>query len=278
MRFSRSFLLVLAALAALFLTACGGTAGFPPIVTAIKPQSVMFGNTATIYIGGTDLRSNLTIDTGGGCLNPSFGSNSVTTVLVLHCIVDKTGTWPLTVSDVGGKVLYQSSITVPTPQVTLGTSSGNITLELNATAAPISVFNFLNYVANNYYESTLFHRVIPGFVIQGGGYTTGMVPKPGLSPAITLESINKLSNLRGTVAMARTSDPNSATSQFFINLVDNTFLDYQSPASPGYAVFGNVVQGLDVVDAIAAQATGTINGFSDVPLTDVTINWAIQIK
>ncbi len=278
MRLSRRFLLACAATSTLLLTACGGTAGFPPIVTGIKPQSVMFGNNATIYIGGHDLRANLNVDTGGGCVNPSFASNSVTTLLVLHCIVDKTGTWPLTVSDVDGKVLYQSSVTVATPQVTMGTSSGNITLELNATAAPISVFNFLNYVANDYYTSTLFHRVIPGFVIQGGGYTTGMVPKPGLSPAITLESTNGLSNLTGTLSMARTSDPNSATSQFFINLVDNTSLDYQSPQNPGYAVFGKVVQGIDVVNSIAAQPTGNVNGFSDVPLTDVTINWTIQVQ
>jgi peptidyl-prolyl cis-trans isomerase A (cyclophilin A) len=133
-------------------------------------------------------------------------------------------------------------------------------------------------VHNGYYTNTLFHRVIAGFVIQGGGYTAGRVKKPGQTAPIAIESNNGLSNLRGTIAMARTSDPNSATSEFFINVVNNTVLDYQNAASPGYAVFGTVLQGLDVMDAIAAQPTGLVNGFADVPLTDVTITSATQIK
>ena len=128
------------------------------------------------------------------------------------------------------------------------------------------------------YKGTLFHRVIPGFVAQSGGYTSGVVKKEGQNAPITLESNNGLSNLRGTVAMARTSVPNSATSEFYVNLVDNTFLDYRSAASPGYAVFGKVVQGLDAIDTIATQPTGIVNGFSDVPLTDVTISLALQVQ
>jgi peptidyl-prolyl cis-trans isomerase A (cyclophilin A) len=108
-------------------------------------------------------------------------------------------------------------------------------------------------------------------MVQGGGYTTGLVKKSGQLAPITLESNKGLSNLRGTIAMARTDDPNSATSEFFINVVDNQFLDYKSAASPGYAVFGKVVQGLEVPDAIIAQPTRTLNGFNDVPVTDVTI-------
>ena len=271
---------VVALLAAVLLTACGGggATGFPPVVTAFKAQSVLYSRSAVIYIGGNDLRSNMTVDTGGACTNPSFSSSSSTSLLVLNCTVVKVGDMALTLKDGNGNVVYQTTVTVPKPQVTLATSSGNVTLELDPAAAPITVTNFLNYVHSGYYTSTLFHRVIAGFMIQGGGYTTGLVKKAGQTAPITLESNNGLSNLRGTIAMARTNDPNSATSEFFINVVNNTFLDYKSAASPGYAVFGTVLQGLDVVDAINAQATGSVNGFADVPLTDVTITSATQIK
>ena len=134
------------------------------------------------------------------------------------------------------------------------------------------------YVNAGYYKDTLFHRVIAGFVIQGGGYTTGMVKKAGQGAPIALESNKGLSNTRSTLAMARTSDPNSATSEFFINLVDNPSLDYLSVASPGYAVFGTVVKGMDVVDAIAALPTGTVNGIADIPTTEVTISSALQTQ
>jgi cyclophilin family peptidyl-prolyl cis-trans isomerase len=190
----------------------------------------------------------------------------------------QVGEIPLTVKDASGKVLYQTSVTVPKPQVLLKTSAGDVTLELDPVAAPITVNNFLAYVKSGYYESTLFHRVIAGFAVQGGGYTTGLVKKPGQLAQITLESNKGLSNLRGTVAMARTSVPNSAASEFFVNVVTNTFLDYQSAASPGYAVFGTVIQGLDVIDAIAVKPTGSFLGVPDVPLTDVTINAASQVK
>lgn len=268
------------ALATLWLlSGCGGgAAGFPPVVTGVKAQSVLYSRSAVIYIGGNDLRSNMTVDTGGACTNPGFSSSSGTSMLVLNCTVVKVGDMALTVKDGNGNVVYQTTITVPKPQVTVATSSGNITLELDPVAAPVTVNNFLNYLHSGYYTNTLFHRVISGFMIQGGGYTKGLVKKTGQTAPITLESDKGLSNRRGTIAMARTNDPNSATSEFFINQVDNTFLDYKSAASPGYAVFGTVLQGLDVVDAIAGQATGTVNGFADVPLTDVTITSVTQIK
>jgi cyclophilin family peptidyl-prolyl cis-trans isomerase len=167
---------------------------------------------------------------------------------------------------------------VPQPEVTLITSAGTISMALNPDAAPVTVGNFLSYVNQGYYRSTLFHRVISGFMIQGGGYTTGVVRKDGQASPIVLESNKGLSNLRGTVAMARTSVANSATSEFFINLVDNTFLDYRNEGNPGYAVFGKVTQGQDVVDAIGAKPTGVFNGFADVPLEDVTITLALQVK
>jgi cyclophilin family peptidyl-prolyl cis-trans isomerase len=142
----------------------------------------------------------------------------------------------------------------------------------------VTVNNFLSYVGSGFYQSTLFHRVIAGFVVQGGGYTAGLAKQTGQAAPIVLESNKGLLNTRGTVAMARTNVPDSATSEFFVNLVDNPALDYQSAVSPGYAVFGTVIKGMDVVDAIAATPTTTINATTDVPITDVSITLAIQTQ
>ena len=231
---------------------------------------------ATIYLGGKDLRSSLVVDSNGGCINPSFASSSTTDLLVLNCGVKVVGDMPVTIKTTSGEVVYSTTITVPKPQVTLITSKGAITLELDPTIAPITTNNFLSYVASGFYKDTLFHRVIAGFVVQGGGYVSGMLKRTSSAPAIELETNKGLSNLRGTLAMARTNVPNSATSEFFINLVDNLSLDYKNAANPGYAVFGSVVQGLDVVDAIATEPTGVVKGFADVPLADVNITLAVQ--
>lgn len=260
------------------LAACGGSTGFPPVITGVKVQTLKYGNTATVYLGGKDLRSSITVESNGGCTNPSFASNSTTDTLVLNCVVKLVGDVPLTFKAEDGSVIYTTTLTVPKPQVTLFTTKGTVVLELDPSTAPISSNNYLSYVSKGFYTSTLFHRVISGFMIQGGGYTTGMVKKTGQAAAIELESNKGLSNLRGTLAMARTDVFNSATSEFFINVVDNTFLDYKTEASPGYAVFGKVVQGMDVVDAIVAQPTGVSNGFADVPLTDVVISLALQTQ
>ena len=278
----RTLSLLLAATAALLLTtlltACGGSTGFPPVITAVKPQSLSYGRTATIYLGGKDLRSSLVVETGGGCTNPSFGSSSSTDTLVLNCLVTVVGDLPLTIKSATGEVIYTTTLSVPKPQVSIITNKGSFTLELDLATAPVTVKNFLAYVRGGYYSNTLFHRVIPGFVAQAGGYTTGLVRKPGQLDAIELESNKGLSNARATVAMARTNVFNSATSEFYVNLVDNTFLDYKNAANPGYAVFGTVVQGMDVVDSIGAVPTGVFNGSPDVPLTDITITMALQSK
>lgn len=164
---------------------------------------------------------------------------------------------------------------VGNPAVVLDTSLGSITLELFADAAPASTKNFLGYVERGFYDGTVFHRVIPGFMVQGGGFTDDMVRKPTRDP-ITNEADNGRVNQRGTLAMARTSDPHSATAQFFINVVDNDFLNHsgKTPRGWGYAVFGRVTAGMDVVDAIAAVQTGRANGMSDVPLEPVIIRKA----
>jgi cyclophilin family peptidyl-prolyl cis-trans isomerase len=159
------------------------------------------------------------------------------------------------------------------PQVVLETSQGNITLELMPKAAPVSVANFLEYMKTGAYDGTIFHRVIPGFMIQGGGFDPDMQKRPTHAP-ITNEANNGLRNLRGTLAMARTGDPQSATSQFFINTADNDALNFwgENNAGWGYAVFGKVVSGMDVVDAIVSTPRGRRDGYGDVPLTPIVIN------
>ena len=158
----------------------------------------------------------------------------------------------------------------PYPRVLIETTAGPITVELNPTRAPLSVKNFLEYAESGFYEGTIFHRVVANFVIQGGGYTTDLKLKP-TRPNISNESGNGLSNLRGTVAMARTGDPHSADSQFFINLVNNDRLD-PMPTRWGYAVFGEIVEGMDVVDEIGYGATGPSGPLAkDVPTVQVII-------
>jgi peptidyl-prolyl cis-trans isomerase A (cyclophilin A) len=160
------------------------------------------------------------------------------------------------------------------PQVKLETTQGTIVIELDAAKAPITVGNFLDYVKSGFYDGTVFHRVIPSFMIQGGGFAANMEQKPAREPIVN-ESANGLVNTRGTVAMARTPDPNSATAQFFINLKDNAFLDKaKAQDGYGYCVFGKVVKGMSVVDAIAAVKTGTVGGYQDVPVQPVVIKKA----
>ena len=156
--------------------------------------------------------------------------------------------------------------------VVFETSMGAFTIELYPEEAPTTVENFLQYVDDGFFDGTIFHRVIPNFVIQGGGFTEAMKQKPTRA-SILNEADNGLKNLRGTLSMARTSDVNSATSQFFINLADNAFLDHGT-RDFGYAVFGKVVEGLDVVDAVAGVETGNRGGHQDVPLQAVVVRRA----
>lgn len=159
------------------------------------------------------------------------------------------------------------------PVVEFKTTEGIIKIEVDEKAAPISAKNFLTYVSDKFYDGTVFHRVIDGFVIQGGGYAVEgdkLVEKKNRDP-IANEAKNGLKNDRGTLSMARTSDPNSATSQFFINLVDNERLNYPNPDGHGYAVFAKVIEGMDVVDRIAKTKTGFRGGMGDVPLADIKV-------
>lgn len=154
--------------------------------------------------------------------------------------------------------------------IVIETSKGTIEIELDMEKAPVTTDNFMNYVESGFYEGTIFHRVIPNFMVQCGGFLANGSQKSTLKP-IKLESQNGLKNLRGTVAMARTNIPDSATSQFFINTKDNVFLDYSGPSNPGYAVFGKVIKGMEVVDAIEKVKTTTKSYYQDWPVEDVII-------
>jgi peptidyl-prolyl cis-trans isomerase B (cyclophilin B) len=164
-------------------------------------------------------------------------------------------------------------------KVKLTTTLGEIIIQLNTEKAPVSSANFLTYVNEGFYNGTIFHRVIPDFMAQGGGFDTSFNQKAVHTP-IKNEANNGLTNTRGTLAMARTNDPNSATAQFFINYKDNSFLNHTSQTSSGwgYAVFGEVIEGMDVADAMAKQPTGNRGGHQDVPKTDIVIEKAEVVK
>ena len=163
------------------------------------------------------------------------------------------------------------------PKVKLSTSMGDIVVQLDPAKAPKTVENFLQYVKDKHYDGTIFHRVIDGFMVQGGGFTADMAQKPVRAP-IALEAANGLKNDKYTIAMARTNVPDSATAQFFINVKDNAMLNARQPSGDGYAVFGKVVQGSDIVDKIKAVATGNQGGHQNVPTTAVTITSATLVK
>lgn len=163
--------------------------------------------------------------------------------------------------------------------VQMETSAGTLRIELDEANAPLSSANFLAYVASGHYDGTIFHRVIKGFMLQGGGFDANMKQKTTL-PAIKNEANNGLKNKRYSLSMARTNDPHSATSQFFLNTVDNAFLDFKAENAQGwgYAVFGRVVEGMEVVDAIEKVKTGRKGSHDDVPLEDVVITRATEVK
>jgi len=170
-----------------------------------------------------------------------------------------------------------TTLSLAGPTVELTTSEGTIRLELDADKAPVTTRNFIDYVRSGFYDGTIFHRVIDGFMIQGGGFAPGMNRKDTRAP-ITNEATNGLKNLTGSIAMARTADPNSATSQFFINVANNSSLDYPSPDGYGYAVFGKVIDGMDVVMRIAKVRTTQSGYQQDIPTKDIVILKAREVQ
>ncbi len=267
----------IALLCSILLSACvGGGGDTTPTVTDIQAKNLTYGSQAEFTFNGSYL------DRGLDATVPHCSGQTpvhiTPTQQILRCKIYFTGDLTVKVQNGAGAVVFTKTFNVPPPQVAINTSMGDIVVELNPNSAPISVDNFLRYIQSGFYFNTIFHRVIPKFVIQTGGYSPGLIPKNDALAPIMLESFNGLSNLRGTLAMARTAEPNSATSQFYFNLENNTALDYKDANSPGYAVFGTVVKGLDIMDAIGAVPTATQNGLSDVPVTEVVVKVAVRIQ
>lgn len=276
-RFCLSFVIA----SSLLLSACGGSsnsgsAAKKVSVSAVTTDQLIYRKTTTITVTGQNLDLGINIS-NLGCLKITEVVGGTTTQKVFSCKMIGVGSVAMKVTAADGSSLYAGTMTVPLdkqPQVTMVTSLGTIVVELNPAKAPITVDNFLQYTENSFYVNKIFHRVINGFMIQGGGFTSSLQQPTTLAP-IKLEAGNGLSNIRGSIAMARTSVLDSATSQFFINVVNNDSLD---TSGGGYAVFGKVVSGLDVVDKIKVVATSVQSGMSDVPVVPVIINSVLQTQ
>ena len=250
-------------------------------INTVRPLvPLSYGNVAILEVTGDALDLGVSL-VAPGCGNLAELAGSTATQRRFSCKVNAPTALVVDALRGDGTTALTASFSVPAPQVTMTTSLGTIVLELNPALAPLTVDNFLRYTNDGFYANLLFHRVISNFVIQGGGVTPKPEKKPATYAPIKLESNNGLSNLRGSLAMARTSVADSATSEFFVNVVDNLFLNYASANSPGYAVFGRVVQGLDVVDQIRVVPTGTRATdpkYADFPLTDVVIQSVTQTR
>ncbi len=274
---------------ATLLSACGGgsstttTPTTPPSppgavlsISSVTPDRLMFGRPTRFTVVGTALDRGLTLTSAGcGSITPATGGTA--TQQTITCTPTATGSISLTFSLAGLATPFVSTQAIPLPRATLKTTLGDIVVEMFPANAPVTVNNFLQYVNEGFYNGLIFHRVIPGFVIQGGGFNINLqqiLPRAG----IKLESRNGLNNVRGTIAMARTSDPNSANSQFFFNVVDNPFLNGNTAGVDGFAVFGQIVTGLSVMDAISVVPTSTRGSFGDVPITAVVINTVTQTQ
>jgi cyclophilin family peptidyl-prolyl cis-trans isomerase len=267
------------------LVACGG-GGADTSVTVLSAANVMYGRTMTVTVSGSGLDDpDLTMIVEGPCGPVSRAANGTDLQQQFSCTVTGTGPlFPRIRSGIGTE--YASlSLQVATPRVSMsitqGDRSGAVVVELDPAAAPVTVRNFLAYVNAGFYNGVIFHRVIADFVAQAGGFTAGPASKAPTRPPIVNEASNGLKNLKHTIAMARTTDPNSATAQFFFNLKDNPDLDFGSTANPaGYAVFGRVVAGQDVVDEIGRVPTRvhTATGLTNLPVTNVVIATAVQTQ
>ena len=244
----------------------------PEPVTGISASHLKYGQTAVLTLSGDPQIGSIKVS-ADKCTGMVLDAISSAATRTARCTVTGTGDMKLTVTNTsGGTTFYTQTVSVPEPQVTLVTTLGTVVMELNPTAAPITVKNFLAYVnqSPSFYNETIFHRVLTGSVAQGGGYTSGFVAKTGQSSPIALEVGKGLSNLQGTIAMARTSVLNSATSQFFFNARDN--LSYDTLGG-GYAVFGKIITGLDLIIQIS-----NLPATSEQPNTEVVITSATQTQ
>lgn len=237
-------------------------------VTGVTAGTLQYSKTASFTVSGSGLDQGISL-AASGCSNVTEAAGASASQRVFTCTISASGKWNAEIRASNGALLYSAAQSVPVPQVSLKTSMGDMLLELYPNQAPITVANFMQYVNAGFYNNLIFHRVVANFVVQGGGYNAAMQAASTRAP-IKLEVGKGLSNLRGTLAMARTGVLDSATSQFFINSVDNIQLDTQGG---GYAVFGKVVSGLSVVDQINLLPTS-----GDIPLTPVVINSMTQTQ
>lgn len=285
---SRSFRWVTASALALTLTmgllACGGGSKGGPAVTNLGASAVRFGSLMVVTVAGSGLdAAGLQMTVDGPCTGVARSPGATDFQAVFTCRVSGVGELRPTIRDEGGRELANLRLSVPAPQVSITvqqlTRTGTMVLELDVNAAPITVRNFLAYVNSGFYGNTIFHRVVNGKLAQGGGYEQGPIVKPATGAAIVLESNNGLKNLRGSIGMARTSVPDSATSQFYLNVSDNPEFDFQEASLPGYAVFGRLLSGLEVLDEIGKVEVLTFdNSLPTLPAQDVKITLISQIR
>jgi cyclophilin family peptidyl-prolyl cis-trans isomerase len=279
----RSLAWLFAAFTAALLPACGGD-GSQPSVNGMAVVPAAYGRTAVWTIGGLNLDSGIVFTiTSGSCDDLAELPGGTATQRQFACRPSSLGELVGQVGSTAGHWLASLSVTIAEPVVRLTLAQGTVDLLLHPAYAPVSVQNFLAYVNAGFYDNTIFHRVIENFVVQGGGYAPGTpnpTPKPPTREPIALESANGLSNVRGTLAMARTAEPDSATSQFYFNVVDNPELDYQTELDPGYAVFGTVTAGMDVIDTISTVPTRAVPamGLFNLPVDNVVVTTARQIR
>ena len=250
--------------------------------TPLSADRLRYGQTSTFTLAGTGLDTGVQLGVTG-CDSLLQLADSNATQRRFSCT--PTAALKVQVALVNGlAVVYETTLPVPAPQVTLLTTLGTVVVELDPGKVKTTVDNFLAYVASGFYNGTIFHRVLKGFVNQGGAFTGvangTLTPQTPLRPTIPLESNKGLNNLRGTIAMARQGDPNfnSAASSFFFNAETNTFLNYSSPTAPGYAVFGKVDSGQDVLDAMNGVSTRNLGNNQGVPLTDIVLQTATQTQ
>jgi len=269
---------ILITLLSLLLVACSGGGQDPsPVVSEVQVDQLRYGQTSTFKLLGVNLKQDFQVSITQ-CMNLQVLPGGTDLEQHVSCRPNKVGTLEVTPKTMQGVAMLVQAFEIPNPQVKMSTNFGDLWIELNPDAAPVTVDNFLKYVNANFYNATVFHRLIPQFVIQGGWLNSEMFEKPGASGSIVLESNSGLKNTRGSIAMARGSIPNSATTQFYFNLVDNPKLDYQNEGSPGYAVFGKIVNGLGVLDIMTQISTASLYGLDNVPTSNIRINSAVQIQ
>jgi len=248
------------------------------MVTDIQATQLKYGQAAQFTITGYSLDKDINVSTQN-CKGLALVAGGTDSSKSVTCTISAVGLGAVSLEAklADGTVLKSASFDVPNPQVSMLTNLGTMVVELNPTAAPLSTDNYLQYVNTKFYDNTLIHRIVTAgiFVAQGGWLTPAPAVQPGQKAAIALEVNKGLSNLKGTIAMARSSELNSATSQYYFNLADNVALD---TSSGGYAVFGKVVSGIEVLDAMASVKTTTAYGLADFPASSVIVLTATQTK